>query len=73
MGRSRLVGAPAITSRRAAELLALTTPPAALGRTVKLSIDGADMVLAAIVGAVEDIRTRFGQVRRHEQEPCDVA
>lgn len=58
--RAQLVqrGLNIVINRNAARLLGFITPQAALGRTVKVGIDGADMVPSTIVGVVEDTRIR---------------
>lgn len=47
-----------VLNRNAAQLLGFATPEAAIGKTVKTSVDGSDLIPATIVGVVEDTRIR---------------
>ena len=59
-GRAALAarGLNVIVNRNAAMLLGYESPQAAIGKTIKVGIDGADMVPSTIVGVVEDTRIR---------------
>ncbi len=51
-------GINVVINRNAAMLLGYGSPQAAIGKTIKVGIDGADMVPSTIVGVVEDTRIR---------------
>jgi len=55
-----------VVNRRAASLLGIRDPALAVGRQVRVGIDGGDMVPSTIVGVVEDTRIRTA---RDEIEP----
>ena len=55
-----------VVNRRAASLLGIRDPALAVGRQIRVGIDGADMVPSTIVGVVEDTRIRTA---RDEIEP----
>ncbi|MDT8757126.1 ABC transporter permease [Sphingomonas psychrotolerans] len=51
-------GLNVVANRNAAKLLGFATPQAALGKTIRLSLDGGEMAPATIVGVIEDTRIR---------------
>ena len=55
-----------VVNRRAAAMLGYRDPAAAIGRQVRVGVDGGDMVPCTIVGVVEDTRIRTA---RDEIEP----
>jgi len=59
-------GLNVIVNRRAARQLGFASPQAAVGQSVRVSVDGDDLVPCAIVGVVEDTRIRTA---RDEIEP----
>jgi putative ABC transport system permease protein len=59
-------GVNVVVNRRAAMQLGYSDPGAAIGRTVKVGMDGDDLVPSTIVGVVEDTRIRTA---RDEIEP----
>jgi putative ABC transport system permease protein len=59
-----------VVNRRAAALLGVRDPALAVGRQVRVGIDGGDMVPSTIVGVVEDTRIRTA---RDEIEPLIFA
>jgi putative ABC transport system permease protein len=59
-------GLNVVLNRRAARLLGIADPAAALGRQIQVGMDGNDMIPSTIVGVVEDTRIRTA---RDEIEP----
>jgi putative ABC transport system permease protein len=51
-------GLNVVINRNAARLMGYRDPQAAIGKTIKIGIDGPDMVPSTIVGVVEDTRIR---------------
>jgi putative ABC transport system permease protein len=51
-------GVNVVVNRNAALLLGFASPQAAIGKTIKVGIDGGDLVPSNIVGVVEDTRIR---------------
>ncbi|TFI59421.1 FtsX-like permease family protein [Sphingomonas parva] len=51
-------GVNVVVNRHAATLLGHATPQAAIGKTIRVGIDGGDLVPSTIVGVVEDTRIR---------------
>ncbi|MEP9359858.1 FtsX-like permease family protein [Sphingomonas sp. KR3-1] len=51
-------GVNIVVNRNAAAMLGFASPQAAIGKTVKVGVDGAAMVSSTIVGVVEDTRFR---------------
>jgi putative ABC transport system permease protein len=61
-------GLNVVVNRRAAMQLGYPEPAAALGKTVKVGMDGEDLIPSTIVGVVEDTRIRTA---RDEIEPLN--
>jgi putative ABC transport system permease protein len=59
-------GVNVVVNRRAAIQLGYSSPDAAIGKTVKVGMDGKDLIPSTIVGVVEDTRIRTA---RDEIEP----
>ena len=59
-------GVNVVVNRRAAMQLGYSEPAAAIGKTVKVGMDGEDLIPSTIVGVVEDTRIRTA---RDEIEP----